>query len=702
MSYTSIIINSSMASTGAPVGISIPNILGKIEINDNYILQFKVRPLNNVYTLDNIYIGSQKLNNVNMKNFETISIEDVVFYDCYINFVANSNMDMPSVVIGRLKTSSDTNNSDIFEITELALYKGTKVKEYEPNNNDIQIVKNQLVTMIEQVSDSITLKAERLEMDTLNNKLDKALGQIYVAAGEISLKASSETVNGLENRINSAEQKITPDAIVSTVTSSSTWKNQETRISTAEQKITPDAIVSTVTSSSTWKNQETRISTAEQKITSSSIVSTVTSSSAWQNQTSQIQQLSSSINMKVSSNNIISSINMSPESIKINTAKLDITGDMDLQGTFKCYKSASNKQSNYLHMTGAMMFGYNDVGGKYPVFASGLWTDENLGYFSVGYTRADVSDVNGCLWISPQQGNNGGQLTFSKTIDNVARFNNIYFNKDGKVHFNNGIYTNPTGDDVYPYQFDGGVTVASLRCDNLRTYNIYPRYSGSSDIGSASMRYKDIFADSLSTTNNQLRLGTVTSTGAWGTYGALDINSKDGYVYPDKGTGQLSLGTSSMRFHTIYLVNSPNVSSDKRVKTDIHYLDEPVEETNIIDSEVPRVERNMKITTKDMYDFVKDDLKLASYRYNNNLDRNITSVDYGFIAQDILYTKVGSEIVQLADKEDLDSELAYNQSNYISTIAGALQEEIIIRDKQIDDLQSQINELKEILNEKGE
>ena len=406
--------------------------------------------------------------------------------------------------------------------------------------------------------------------------------------------------------------------------------------------------------------------------------------------------------MKVSSNNIISSINMSPESIKINTAKLDITGDMDLQGTFKCYKSASNKQSNYLHMTGAMVFGYNDIGGKFPVFASGLWTDENLGYFSVGYTRADVSDENGCIWLSPQQGNNGGQLTFSRTINNVARFNSIYFNKDGKVHFNNGIYANPTNDDVYPYQFDGGVSVASLRCDNLRTYNIYPRYTGSSDIGSASMRYKDIFADSLSTTNNQLRLGTVTSTGAWETYGALDINSKDGYVYPDKGTGQLSLGTSSMRFHTIYLVNSPNVSSDKRVKTDIHYLDEPVEETNIIDSEVPRVERNMKITTKDMYDFVKDDLKLASYRYNNNLDRNITSVDYGFIAQDILYTKVGSEIVQLADKEDLDSELAYNQSNYISTIAGALQEEIIIRDKQIDDLQNQINKLKEILNEKGE
>ena len=77
-----------------------------------------------------------------------------------------------------------------------------------------------------------------------------------------------------------------------------------------------------------------------------------------------------------------------------------------------------------------------------------------------------------------------------------------------------------------------------------------------------------------------------------------------------------------------------------------------------------------------MRDFIKDDLQLASYRYNNNIDRENTSVDYGFIAQDILYTKVGSEIVQLEDKNDLDSNLSYNQNNYVSTIAGALQEEI--------------------------
>ena len=644
MSYTSIIVNSGTTSTGNPIGVNIPYISGDIKKNESYVLQFKVRPLDNVNTLNNIQVGNQTLPSINLSQFKQVTLENVSFYDCFIVFIASNDMMAPKVSIGRIKTSSDANNLDIFEITEIGLSKGNTNKEYKPNPNDLQIVRQELTTMIEQLADMIALKAERKEVDSINNKVSTALGEIQVKAGEITLKASNEEMTSLGNRVSIAEQKITAD----------------------------------------------------------SIVSTVTKSTAWQQTSSRIEQLSNAINLKVSSNNIISSINMTPESIKINTKLLDLTGNLDIQGTFTSYKSQSNKQSNYLKTSGAMMFGYNEVGGKYPVFASGLWTDENMGYFSVGYTRADVSDANGCLWISPQQGNTGCRLTYSKIVNTEVVSTNLYFQKDGSIDFITSIRNANDTDDTYTYRFDSGVSTKALRCNNLRTHNIYPRYTGSHDIGSASMRFKDIYADSLSTPNSQLRLGTVTSSGSWQTYGALDINSKDGYVYPDKGTGQLSLGMSGMRFHTIFLVNSPNVSSDKRVKTDIHYLDEPVEETNIIDSEVPRVERNMKITTKDMYDFVKDDLRLASYRYNNNLDRNITSVDYGFIAQDILYTKVGSEIVQLADKEDLDSELAYNQSNYISTIAGALQEEIIIRDKQIDDLQSQINELKEILNEKGE
>ena len=427
----------------------------------------------------------------------------------------------------------------------------------------------------------------------------------------------------------------------------------------------------------TVSNLTTRVSTAEQKITDSAIVSTVTSSQTYKN----------GLNGKVSTNQVISSINQTAEAIKISANKLDLTGELDLQGRFKCWKSNTDKTGNYLHMNGAMMFGYNKTGGSNPVFASGLWTDENMGYFSVGYTRADVTDSNGCLWLSPQQGNTGCRLTFSRLVNSSMLSTNLYFQKDGAIDFIQNLRGYNDTDDNYTYRFDSGVSTRALRCDNLRTYNIYPRYTGSSDIGSASMRYKDIFADSLSTTNSQLRLGTVTSTGAWQTYGALNINSSTGYVYPDKGNGQLSLGTNGNRFSSIYLVNSPSVSSDERLKTDIHYLDEPMpKEPIIIDG---RVERNMKLTTKDMYDFVKDDLKLASYRYNLNLERGNTSTDYGFIAQDILYTKVGSEIVQIDDKEDVDSTLSYNQGNYIATLAGALQEAI----KKIEVLESKIKEL---------
>ena len=484
--------------------------------------------------------------------------------------------------------------------------------------------------------------------------------------------SSWEAVNEVKPQIESNTSQIT------------TTKNKVATIETNLSSIT-SRVSSTESSVSTIKGNvsslQTRVNTAEQKITDSAIVSTVTNSQTYKN----------GLNGKVSTNQVISSINQTAEAIKISANKLDLTGELDLQGRFKCWKSNSDKTGNYLHMDGAMMYGYNKTGGSKPVFASGLWTDENMGYFSVGYTNALTTDANGCLWMSPQHGNTGCRLTFSRLVNSTMLTTNLYFQKDGAIDFSTNLRGANDTDDVYTYRFDSGVSTKSLRCDNLRTYRITPRSSGSYDIGRPTMRYRDIFADSMSTTNNQLRLGTVKSDGSWQTYGALDINSSTGYIFPHKGNGQLSLGTTGNRFHGIYLVNSPNVSSDERLKTDIHYLDEPMpEEPTILDG---RVERNMKITTKDMYDFVKDDLKLASYRYNLNLERGNTATDYGFIAQDILYTKVGSELIQLEDKEDLNSTLSYNQGNYISTIVGALQEainKIEVLEKKVQELESKL------------
>lgn len=91
---------------------------------------------------------------------------------------------------------------------------------------------------------------------------------------------SEGEINGLKDRMSSAELKITDSAIVSTVTSSESYNTLSgtantnaanisaltTRMSSAEQKITDSAIVSTVTQSTEYKALNDRVSTAESKI----------------------------------------------------------------------------------------------------------------------------------------------------------------------------------------------------------------------------------------------------------------------------------------------------------------------------------------------------------------------------------------------------------------------------------------------------
>ena len=114
MSYTSIIINSGTADIGSPVGLIIPTTIDDITKDKSYVLQFKARPLNEKQLLDNIYVGTQKLPNVNIQQFPTVLLDNTTFYDCYVVFTAESDMDNPPVRIGRIKANADSNNLDIF------------------------------------------------------------------------------------------------------------------------------------------------------------------------------------------------------------------------------------------------------------------------------------------------------------------------------------------------------------------------------------------------------------------------------------------------------------------------------------------------------------------------------------------------------------------------------------------------------------
>lgn len=135
------------------------------------------------------------------------------------------------------------------------------------------------------------------------------------------------------------------------------------------------------------------------------------------------------------------------------------------------------------------------------------------------------------------------------------------------------------------------------------------------------------------------------------------------------------LGSGSYRWQTVYAVNSLNTSSDITLKENIKYL-----------SETPNTKaaRSTELSTQDLYDFVRDDLFLTSYNWKSDEKKD---EKLGFIAQDIVDTKVGEKVIVC--NRDSDDTLGYDSGNFEAVIAGALQVAI----KKIEQLEARIEEL---------
>ena len=149
-------------------------------------------------------------------------------------------------------------------------------------------------------------------------------------------------------------------------------------------------------------------------------------------------------------------------------------------------------------------------------------------------------------------------------------------------------------------------------------------------------------------------------------YGGLIVDGEAGHTMCESN-GSHSLGKSSVRWFGAYFINNPSVSSDLRVKTNINYIDETNRKTFL------------NITKEDLFNFVKDDLKLTTYNIKSEKEEEKTNTSIGFIAQDVAFTKVGSVLIQ--NQQDLldgneDNYLAYDTGTYVNILAGALQEEI--------------------------
>ena len=185
------------------------------------------------------------------------------------------------------------------------------------------------------------------------------------------------------------------------------------------------------------------------------------------------------------------------------------------------------------------------------------------------------------------------------------------------------------------------------------------------------------------------------------------------------------LGSPDYRFKECYLEANPNVSSDRVLKENINYIRNNDTSTAStfslmsLNEEDVNTNNSTDITYTDMYNFVRDDLELATFNYikkpieetnadtqdtknnetididtsnkdfvdiktdRNIIDFNITDRDVrlGFIAQDLLYNedqtdnKVGQFIVTPVSVED-GRTLEYNEGDYVNVLAGALKQAI--------------------------
>ena len=153
------------------------------------------------------------------------------------------------------------------------------------------------------------------------------------------------------------------------------------------------------------------------------------------------------------------------------------------------------------------------------------------------------------------------------------------------------------------------------------------------------------------------------------------------------GNGK-NLGYSGSKFYQVsaqYVWGDSGSVSDIRTKENVRYLD-----TNTLDLE----EDNLNTVTKtELFNFINN-LKLCEYNYKEEyrLDDKIDN-KIGFIANEVVGDKVGDKIVS-----EHEGYLTYNLNNMVFATIGALQEEIRLRDSQIDELQNKLDKIINHLN----
>ena len=410
------------------------------------------------------------------------------------------------------------------------------------------------------------------------------------------------------------------------------------------------------------------------------------------------EQFEVKIGNKADKSNIISMINASTEGITISSSKVNISGFV----TFSDLSTSGRTTINGGNITSGTIRGIeiissvNDNTNRVSMVGDGNY------YYSPTKLAGKIafdSNGEGTEWSARDrfliQSLNQYVLKLLSTGDmSLTSYDVIYFEAN-KMQTNCDL-------DLVGKRLDCGNIYCSnnITCTSITSTSEMTAPSVSATtieatdtVSGETGSFTSLSAGSFSVTGNSwlgflncgnLECSKVTCTGTINTSGSLQ-----GYTCAIAN----NMSVDNNAWIKYLYVNGTQVTSDETLKTDIKYVNI---DKQAISEDSGLMSPNVNITTSDMHEFIET-LPMVSYRLIDDVEKGKDETYYGFLAQEILYSKVGSELVTvptIEEQELVGDKLRYSETKYISFIAGALQEEI----KQRKALENRVLALEDKLN----
>ena len=581
-------------------------------------------------------------------------------------------------------------------ITASAIEDGLIVNNMVAENAAITGNKLDIHSVVEEINDSTTtIKSSKIIFDdlgqtldvafnTLDNKIenvgvpDEVLEQITtnttnigVAKGHITTLISNTTItkeNGetISMKDDYSSFKQTVDGMSSKIGSLETTVDGTTsKMSTIEQSL---------------DSFEIRINDTE---TTTDTIKTDVASLKLSNEEFEVE-----IAKKTDKDSIISTINASTEGITISSSKINITGFVefsDLSTAGYTTINGANITTGYIscnRLKGGTISAADEIN-----FIGGARIFGTEGELDAGLTVSAAGITLG-----------GGTVNF---------LNGNWYLSSGNMELSNG-----------DLKVVGDITLSSGKATingSLISYDLSvtedASIGGSLTVDTTmKLQYTSLWTPTGTAYRDNLKLGNMLLTYDPSNASLYVLNTSGDYI-PVRASRFQATGDvvcNSVWASTKVYANNVALSSDVKLKSDIRYVN--VDTQSEGDSGL--ISPNVLITTRDMHEFIET-LPMVSYRMNNELQNEDDYTYYGFIAQDILYTKVGSELVEygetLIEEKSYDEEgrelvdyrteecLKYSENKFIAFICGALQEEILQRKA----LEKEVEKLREIVEKEN-